>query len=405
MAGLLDDLLGNLNSDQGLLGLAMLSAAAPRERRTTLGEGLMSGLNLVNQRKLQREEQAMRQAEMRMREQDFGLRQKQAGLQEQQILQALEAQKRAQEQAQQRQRYLGSVDPMQGPAMPVSMAGGMAAGLAPQEAAALMPPPPKDEKPLVLKPGEVAFGSGGKQLFSVPEKADKAPEALRTLALIYGEGSPEYMNAARALAQKMTTHQPATKVEVNTGDRIPPALVKQQDDLIDKMTIARATDTDLGALATQIKGGTLKFGPIRNLWNTGKNVAGASDEESRAFGTFKSTLEKMRNDSLRLNAGVQTEGDAQRAWNELFQNINDTAFVGQRLEEIRKINQRAAQMHEYRLNVLRQNSGAGPLPQPTIPPAIEPARGPQVPQVGEVRQGYRFKGGNPADPASWEKTQ
>lgn len=212
MAAFLDDLMSGLNSDQGLLGLAMMAAAAPKERRTTIPEGLLSGMSLVNQRRLQREEQAMREKEMRMREQDFGLRQRMSGLQEQQILQALEAQKRAQERDQQRQRYLGSVDPMQGPAMPVSMAGGMAAGLSPQEAAALMPPPPKEKKPLILKPGEVAFDDGGTQLFSVPEKADKAPEALRTLALIYGEGSPEYMNAVRALAQKMTTHQPGVSV-------------------------------------------------------------------------------------------------------------------------------------------------------------------------------------------------
>lgn len=99
MAGLLDELMSGLNSDQGLLGLAMLSAAAPKERRATIGEGLLSGMSLVNQRRLQREEQAMREKEMRMREQDFGLRQRMSGLQEQQILQAIAAQKQQQEEA------------------------------------------------------------------------------------------------------------------------------------------------------------------------------------------------------------------------------------------------------------------------------------------------------------------
>jgi hypothetical protein len=30
---------------------------------------------------------------------------------------------------------------------------------------------------------------------------------------------------------------------------------------------------------------------------------------------------------------------------------------------------------------------------------------PAVPEVGAVQQGYRFKGGNPASPSSWEKVQ
>ena len=99
MAAFLDDLMSGLNSDQGLLGLAMLSAAAPKERRATIGEGLLSGMSLVNQRRLQREEQAMREKEMRMREQDFGLRQRMSGLQEQQILQAIAAQKLQQQES------------------------------------------------------------------------------------------------------------------------------------------------------------------------------------------------------------------------------------------------------------------------------------------------------------------
>lgn len=38
-------------------------------------------------------------------------------------------------------------------------------------------------------------------------------------------------------------------------------------------------------------------------------------------------------------------------------------------------------------------------------PAPAPAGGPALPQVGEVRSGYRFKGGNPGDQSSWERVQ
>ena len=40
---------------------------------------------------------------------------------------------------------------------------------------------------------------------------------------------------------------------------------------------------------------------------------------------------------------------------------------------------------------------------PERPPAGAPAAA--APQPGTVEQGHRFKGGNPADPANWERVQ
>ncbi len=54
MAGLLDA----LNSEQGLLGLALLQAASPKPVRTGLGEGLLQGVQLVQQDRNAREDRA-----------------------------------------------------------------------------------------------------------------------------------------------------------------------------------------------------------------------------------------------------------------------------------------------------------------------------------------------------------
>jgi hypothetical protein len=191
-----------------------------------------------------------------------------------------------------------------------------------------------------------------------------------------------------AAIKKQTTSRPAAQVNINTGDKpIPASVVKQQDAIIDRLTTARSIQSDMAAFARQIDEGKLDFGPVRNLVNQGRNLAGASNEESRNFASFKSGLEKLRNDSLRLNTGVQTDGDAQRAWSELFQNINDRDLVRQRLREIEAINARGAQLQEYRLQVLRGNFGAGALPPPpqmqapSAAPAATPAPGAPKPTV------------------------
>jgi hypothetical protein len=254
----------------------------------------------------------------------------------------------------------------------------------PMLAAQMLTPKPADYK--VVGDSLVSIGGDGvKEAYRAPAKAEALPSSVREYQFAQSQGYKGTFEQFQT-AQKRAG---ATSVSVNTGDRIPTTLVKAQDEMLDKINISRSTDADLSALQSQIQAGRLKFGPVRNLVNTGKNIAGISDEESRSFGTFKSTLEKLRNDSLRLNAGVQTDGDAQRAWNELFQNINDTAFVNQRMTEIRRINQRAAQLHEARLGVLRANSGAGPLPLPGISPAIEPA--PEGNNIDSLVNKYRSK--------------
>ena len=102
-------------------------------------------------------------------------------------------------------------------------------------------------------------------------------------------------------------------------------------------------------------------------------MAGMSSSESRNFATFKSNMERLRNESLRLNTGVQTDGDAQRAWNELFQNITDTNLVKQRLQEIQRINKRGAELQKLKVDGIRANYGYEPLdvsPQMNQRPAL-----------------------------------
>lgn len=136
---------------------------------------------------------------------------------------------------------------------------------------------------------------------------------------------------------------------------MPAAALKMQQEDLDAIGTNSGINADLGAVIDQIKSGKINLGPVSNVWNAAKNYVGASDEQSRNLNSFKSTLEKMRNDSLRLNKGVQTEGDAQRAWNEILTNINDPQLVMQRLAEVQAINERAANIRKMNVENIRNN--------------------------------------------------
>ena len=147
----------------------------------------------------------------------------------------------------------------------------------------------------------------------------------------------------------------------NGSKPLPPSVVKAQAEDLDAIGTASAINADLGVVKQQLDSGKLKLGAVSNAVGIGLNKVGMSTENSRNLATFKSTLEKLRNDSLRLNKGVQTDGDAQRAWNELFANINDTGVVQQRLAEIENINRRAVELRKLNLDTMRAEYGKEPL--------------------------------------------
>lgn len=187
--------------------------------------------------------------------------------------------------------------------------------------------------------------------------------------------------------------------------QLPTQALKLQKEELDAIGTAASINSDLTGVLSQLNDGKLKLGPIRNAAGEVRNFVGASDENSRNLASFKATLEKLRNDSLRLNKGVQTEGDAVRAWNELVKGIKDPAVVKQRLEEVQKINERAVNLRKMNVDAIRSNYGLSAMDTSgyeTQPAAIG-AGSAGRPAVGAVQNGYRFKGGDPAKQESWEK--
>lgn len=181
--------------------------------------------------------------------------------------------------------------------------------------------------------------------------ANRAPAA--PVAVVGPDGKPVYVDPRQAVGQR--------PYDKKSGSGLPPTALKMQNELLEEIGTAASINADLGAIGGQIGTGGIELGPIKNVTQRIQNTLGLSDEKSRNFASLQATLEKLRNDSLRLNKGVQTEGDAQRAWNELIANINDPEVVAKRIDEIRKINKRGADLKRLQLDVVRSNFGQEPL--------------------------------------------
>lgn len=189
--------------------------------------------------------------------------------------------------------------------------------------------------------------------------------------------------------------------DTGTNKPLPATSLKLQNEALDKLSIASNNNKKLLEVKKQIEDGKLNLGLISNLTGKARNYVGMSDESSRNLSSFRSTLEKLRNDSLRLNTGVQTDGDAQRAWNELLENINDPELVKQRLGEIAEINARGAELQKLQVESIRSNYDSEPFdfskyenigekpeaPKPAATKYIETRTLPDGRKIGKTKDG------------------
>jgi len=184
---------------------------------------------------------------------------------------------------------------------------------------------------------------------------------------------------------------PADKPEASPKP-IPASVLRMRQESREALSVAQGMGSELASIRQQLENKDLELGPMNNYIYQARNAAGQSTAESRAYQNMRSSFEKLRNDSLRLNKGVQTEGDAERAWNELLGNLNDNKNVIQQLQRIERINDRAIQLHTENMDEIEAEYGARNAPGRASGPA-----------AGMVEDGYRFKGGDPSNPNNWER--
>jgi hypothetical protein len=186
-------------------------------------------------------------------------------------------------------------------------------------------------------------------------RAERQQADLSMKQLLAGQANETRKMLAALASQKRDAPKP-----------MPPSALKLQQDELDAIGAASSINADLSAYEKKINDKKLKLSLPENLTARALNYIGASTPETQEFASFKADMEKMRNASLQLNKGVQTEGDAVRAWNELFENLNDSSVVKKRLQEIQNINKRAVVLRKNNIDVIRANYQLSPLDTSTI---------------------------------------
>lgn len=194
------------------------------------------------------------------------------------------------------------------------------------------------------------------------EYADQQRKAAQDAQYKEREVVAKEATAAAQVAQVNSKIKERDEKGVNPEKPLPVPAVKLQNELIGEIGSLAGINADLGGIAQQVEAGELTLGPVQNYMSDLKNKTGIGvDDNSRRYQSFVATLEKLRNDSLRLNKGVQTEGDAVRAWNELMANTKDPVYVAARIKEIQAINQRASILKRQQNDLMRSNYGYEPM--------------------------------------------
>lgn len=140
---------------------------------------------------------------------------------------------------------------------------------------------------------------------------------------------------------------------------LPASLQKAEDEDYAAIDTAQGVVEGIKPIIKSLNDGSLNLSGAGNLLFKAKAAIGSSDPEILQYQALERNLNRFVNESLRLNAGVQTDGDAQRAANEYQAAFskNNTKAMAASLNELKTINERAIKNRQNQINRRRKSQG------------------------------------------------
>lgn len=199
----------------------------------------------------------------------------------------------------------------------------------------------------------------GYTVADLPMLRQKAGTQLRELQVKAQQASIEASKANTA--QSYAAADASRKLSADLQGRpkpLPQAPQRQENTWIEQTQVAANNVSDVTSYVNKIDAGQFDPGLLKNRYDQAKSFFGVVDPNDTSainYNNFMADMNRLRNESLRLNVGPQTDQDAKRAWDELFDNINDKTIVRSRLAKIADINRRAARQKAALIQNQRKN--------------------------------------------------
>jgi len=156
-----------------------------------------------------------------------------------------------------------------------------------------------------------------------------------------------------ATTGKPISYEPSVPVK-----NIPSTILKAEDEDYTKGTEAINLAIDANKYLNTIKSGAIKFGPLDKVSTSVRGAFGSEAPDVTARNDFETFKTRLVNESLRLNKGTQTEGDAIRSANELKASDSATG-AGKAISNLMELNARKAQDAQTSIIRRRRNAKLG----------------------------------------------
>lgn len=120
----------------------------------------------------------------------------------------------------------------------------------------------------------------------------------------------------------------------------PTAVINAEETDTNEIRTAAQLQDDTSAWLQRLNSGQVNLGGPQNLFNSTLNVLGMGGEETADLQELTAFANRLVNESLRLNKGVQTEGDTIRASNEMLGNLRNPEVVKRQMQVLNDLNER-----------------------------------------------------------------